>query len=98
PLYNEDFAYAYANLDRQAANDLLDQVGLGQRDSDGWRLLPDGRRAELIVETAGERLEESDALELVQEMWKDVGLKMIFRPLDRDILRNRAYAGESMMP
>ena len=31
-------------------------------------------------------------------MWKAVGLKMIFRPLDRDILRNKAFAGESMMP
>ena len=31
-------------------------------------------------------------------MWKDVGLKMIFRPLDRDILRSKAYTGESMMP
>jgi peptide/nickel transport system substrate-binding protein len=31
-------------------------------------------------------------------MWAEVGLKMIFRPLDRDILRNKAYAGESMMP
>lgn len=98
PLYNADYAEAYASLDRQAANNLLDEVGLERRDSEGWRLLPDGRRAEIIVETAGERLVVTDALELVQEMWKNVGLKMIFRPLDRDILRNKAYAGESMMP
>ena len=31
-------------------------------------------------------------------MWRDVGIKMIFRPLDRDILRSKAYSGESMMP
>lgn len=98
PLYDADRAAAYASLDRQQANSLLDEVGLDKRDSDGWRLLPDGRRAELIVETAGERQEETDALELIQEMWGEVGLKMIFRPLDRDILRNKAYAGESMMP
>lgn len=98
PFYNPDHASAYASVDRQAANALLDEVGLDKRDGDGWRLLPDGRRAEIIVETAGERSEETDALELVQEMWKEVGLKMIFRPLDRDILRNKAFAGESMMP
>ncbi len=98
PLYDKDRAAAYAALDRQAANALLDEVGLDKRDSDGWRLLPDGRRAEIIVETAGERQEETDTLELIQEMWKEVGLKMIFRPLDRDILRNKAFAGESMMP
>ncbi|MEM8753694.1 MAG: ABC transporter substrate-binding protein, partial [Pseudomonadota bacterium] len=98
PFFNADHSGAYAGLDRQAANSLLDQLGLDKRDSDGWRLLPDGRRAELIVETAGERQEETDALELIQEMWAEIGIKMIFRPLDRDILRNKAYAGESMMP
>lgn len=98
PFYDPDHAGAYAGLDRQAANSLLNQIGLDKRDSDGWRLLPDGRRAEIIVETAGERQEETDALELVQEMWAEIGIKMIFRPLDRDILRNKAFAGESMMP
>ena len=98
PFYNEDYARAYAGHDPQAARVLLDELGLDKRDGDGYRLLPDGRTAEIIVETAGERLEETDALELIQEMWKDVGLKMIFRPLDRDILRSKVYTGESMMP
>ncbi|MFN3261498.1 MAG: ABC transporter substrate-binding protein [Pikeienuella sp.] len=98
PFYDEEHAMAYAKLNRDEARALLDEVGLDKVDSEGWRLLPDGRRAEIVVETAGERQEEMDALELVQEMWKEVGLKMIFRPLDRDILRNKAFAGESMMP
>ena len=98
PFYNEDHAGAYAATDRQQANSLLDEVGLDKRDADGYRLLPDGRRAEIVVETAGERTEVTNALELVQAQWKEVGLKMIFRPLDRDILRNKAFAGESMMP
>lgn len=98
PFYDPDKSAAYAAVDRQAANSLLDAVGLDKRDSSGFRLLPDGRRAEIIVESAGERQEETDALELIQEMWREVGIKMIFRPLDRDILRNKAYAGQSMMP
>ena len=98
PFYDEEDATAYTKYNPDLSNQLLDEIGLDKRDDDGWRLLPDGRRAEIIVETAGERLEETDALELIQEMWAEVGLKMIFRPLDRDILRNKAYAGESMMP
>lgn len=99
PLHEPEHYKAHIEYDPALANRLLDEVGLDGRDAEGWRLLPDGRRAELIVETAGERLLESDALELVQEFWaEDLGLKMIFRPLDRDILRNKAYAGESMMP
>lgn len=98
PFYDEEAASAFTKYNPELASQLLDEVGLDKRDADGWRLLPNGERAEIIVETAGERLEETDALELIQEMWADVGLKMIFRPLDRDILRNKAYAGESMMP
>lgn len=98
PFYDEERAKAYATMDREKANALLDEVGLDARDDEGYRLLSDGRRATIIVESAGERTEVTDALELVQEMWRDVGIRMIFRPLDRDILRNRAYAGESMMP
>ena len=39
---------------RRQANALLDEMGLDKRDADGYRLLPDGRLAELIVESAGE--------------------------------------------
>ncbi|MEO0682645.1 MAG: ABC transporter substrate-binding protein, partial [Pseudomonadota bacterium] len=98
PFFDEDRAAAYAAHDPVAANQILDELGLTERDGDGTRLLPDGRRLEIVVETAGERPEESDALELVAESWREIGAKLIFRPLDRDILRNSAYGGDSMMP
>jgi len=98
PFFDEANAAAWAQFDPDQANRLLDEMGLDKRGGDGVRLLPDGRPVEIIIETAGERPEEADALELVAETWRDVGVKLIYRPLDRDILRNRAYAGQSMMP
>ena len=98
PFFTEERAQAYADYDVDRANAMLDALGLTEKDGDGARLLPDGRRLELVVETAGERTEESDALELVAESWRLIGAKLIFRPLDRDILRNSAYQGASMMP
>jgi peptide/nickel transport system substrate-binding protein len=98
PFYDEANTTAWAQFDPAEANRLLDEMGLDQRAGDGTRLLPDGRPVEIVVETAGERPEEADALELVAETWRDIGVKLIYRPLDRDILRNRAYAGQSMMP
>lgn len=98
PFYDPALSRAWAQHAPALADALLDELGLGARDGDGVRLLPDGRRLEIVVETAGERPEEADALELVAEMWADVGVKLVFRPLDRDILRNKAYAGEAMMP
>ena len=79
------------------ANRLLDEMGLTARNPAGLRLLPDGRPMEIVLDTAGERQEVADALELVAATWKELGLRLLVRPLDRDILRNRAYAGQSMM-
>lgn len=98
PFFDEEQATRWAAHDPERASAMLDALGLDKRDSRGIRLLPDGRKLELVVESAGERGAESDALELVAESWRDIGVKLIYRPLDRDILRNSAYQGASMMP
>ncbi len=98
PFFSEEHAAAFSRRDVEAANALLDEMGLTERDGRGIRKLPDGRPLEVIAETAGERQEEIDALELIAEMWREIGVRLVFRPLDRDILRNKVYAGESMMP
>ena len=67
-----------------------------ERQADGIRLLPDGRPMELVVETAGERQEVENALQIITDTWRDVGVKLVMRPLDRDILRNRVYTGVTM--
>ena len=97
PLWDEKNATAWTKYDPQTANALLDELGLTGRDKDGIRLLPDGRPAIIVIETAGERGEVEDTLEMVTASWKDLGLKLLVKPQDRDVLRNRAYAGETMM-
>ena len=98
PFFTEERANAYAAFDPERANAMLDALGLDRRDRRGVRLLPDGRPLEIVVETAGERQEETDALQLLTESWAEIGVRLIYRPLDRDILRNSAYQGDSMMP
>ncbi|WP_425079844.1 ABC transporter substrate-binding protein [Ruegeria denitrificans] len=96
PVYSEENAAAWAQYDIDQANALLDEAGLDQRDKNGIRLLPDGRPMELVIETAGERQEVENALQIVTDTWRDIGVKLVMRPLDRDILRNRVFAGNSM--
>lgn len=96
PFYNEENAAAWAQYDIDQANTLLDEAGLDQRDKNGVRLLPDGRPMELVIETAGERQEVENALQIVTDTWREIGVKLVMRPLDRDILRNRVFAGNSM--
>lgn len=96
PFYDEDNAQAWAQFDIDRANSMLDEAGLNQRDKNGIRLLPDGRPMELVIETAGERQEVENALQIVTDNWREVGVKLVMRPLDRDILRNRVFSGSTM--
>ncbi len=96
PFYSEENAKAWADFDVDQANALLDEAGLDQRDKNGIRLLPDGRPMELVIETAGERQEVENALQIVTDTWREIGVKLVMRPLDRDILRNRVFAGNTM--
>ncbi len=96
PLYDEALRQRWAGYDPEAANALLDEAGLARGD-DGLRLLPDGRPAELIVETAGESTEETDILHLVHDSWLKLGIKLHAKPLQRELLRNRIFSGQALM-
>ncbi|MCY4609030.1 MAG: ABC transporter substrate-binding protein [bacterium] len=95
PLYRAEFRDAWARFDLEEANRLLDDMGLVV--DDGVRLLPDGRPLEVIVETAGENPEETDILELIHDSWAAAGIKLYPKPLQREVLRNRIFAGKTVM-
>ncbi|QBF30678.1 ABC transporter substrate-binding protein [Thalassococcus sp. S3] len=96
PFFDTANLSAWALYDPDMANALLDEAGLAERGPDGIRLLPDGRPMEVVIETAGERQEVENALQIITDTWRDVGVKLVMRPLDRDILRNRVNAGVTM--
>ncbi|MBB3593226.1 peptide/nickel transport system substrate-binding protein [Rhizobium sp. BK529] len=97
PLFRQEYADAFVNFDPDTANKLLDELGLDKRARDGIRLLPDGRRCEITVETAGESNLDTDVLELVHDHWANIGLALFTRTSQRDVFRNRAMSGSIMM-
>ena len=97
PLYNPAHAAAWTGYDQPLANKLLDEAGFAKRDHDGIRLLPDGRRLEFTIETAGENTEETDVLELVGHDLLKVGIKIYARSTQRDVFRRRILAGQTVM-
>ncbi len=96
PLFRERYQTRWAQYDRKAADRLLDEMGL-KRALDGTRRLPDGRPLEIIAETAGETTEQTDILELIRETWREIGVKLFTKPSQREVLRNRVFAGEALM-
>lgn len=95
PLYKPEYEQAWAAYDPDRANALLDEIGL-ERGRYGWRHLPDGRRAELIIELAGGN-EESDVTQLVVEYWGKLGLRVFPRSMQLDNMRRRFLSGDTMM-
>ncbi len=96
-LFTQEYRTRWAQYDPALANALLDQIGLTKRRGDGIRLMPDGRPLEIIVETAGESMEEMDTLALVAETWREIGVGLYPKASDREVLQNRALAGSLVM-
>jgi peptide/nickel transport system substrate-binding protein len=97
PLYKPSYRSAWANHDVAEANRLLDEIGLTKRDEEGMRLLPDGRPMDLIIEDSGELPEETDALELIRDSSRQIGIRIFPRSLQLTVFRRRVFAGETVM-
>lgn len=97
PLFKLKYQQAWARFDLKAANKLLDEMGLTKRNSQGYRLLPDGREMEILVEITGESGEHGDVLSLVEDTWRKIGIRLFRKVYRREVLRRRVFAGETMM-
>lgn len=97
PLYKPEYSAAWSVHDPEQANRLLDEAGLVERDESGIRLLPDGRMANITIESAGEHTLETDVLELITDHFREVGIALFIRSSQRDIFRSRVMGGDVMM-
>jgi peptide/nickel transport system substrate-binding protein len=97
PLYNKEHARFYAQYDPRSANKLLDTIGLHNKNASGIRLFEDGTPVEILVQTAGESTEETDVLALVKDSWRKIGITMYIKPIQREVLRDRVFAGDAIM-
>ncbi|MEQ8441084.1 MAG: ABC transporter substrate-binding protein [Alphaproteobacteria bacterium] len=95
PLYRQEFQEAFTRFDPDAANALLDEMGL-ERSWTGERLRPDGEPLEIIVETGGST-EDADILELIKDSWWELGIQIFIKPLGQDSLRRRIFSGQTQM-
>ena len=97
PLFKPELAKDYTGYDVAKANALLDEAGLQRRDAEGIRLLPDGRRAEITVETSGINQLYTDIMELIGSDWAKLGIRTYVHPSHLDIFRQRIASGDTIM-
>lgn len=97
PLFRPEYQKKWTEFDLARANKLLDEIGLTRRNKDGLRLLSDGQPLEIVAETAGEDTIQIDALELISDSWSKLGVKLYNRPAQREVFRDRVFAGETQL-
>ena len=73
----EEWKRADADFDIDAGNRLLDEMGLTARDEDGYRLRPDGKPIEMLMDVPSSNLnsQQNDIGLIIQEGWEALGLK-----------------------
>ena len=97
PLYKPDYRSRWAHFDLKRANELLDEMGLTERDGRGIRIMPNGEPLEIIVETADAGTEQPDVLQLIADSWFQAGVKLHIKPTSHDVLLPRIYSGQTVM-
>lgn len=83
----------YAVYDPMRANQLLDEIGL-ERDAEGWRLRPDGKRLLIPFESPPWAPDFPRVGELVIDYWEVLGIKTTFKTLDGGLWGARRAANE----
>ena len=90
-------AHPYIRYDPQEASELLDEMGLDSRDTEGWRLRPDGKKLVLEIQYSSDYPKRGKILEVVKEYWEAVGVTANMKPIERSYYVMQAQAGELMV-
>lgn len=89
----------WGRFDVEEANRLLDEIGLTERDSEGYRLHPDGSgRLTLIMDAvSGAFLDYPSIGEMITQQWAEIGIHLNVNPVERSLWVERHQGNQHMM-
>ncbi|HEY6738984.1 MAG TPA: ABC transporter substrate-binding protein, partial [Actinopolymorphaceae bacterium] len=95
-FYDEEMGKQYTEFDLDEANRRLDAAGLTEKDSDGFRLRPDGKRLTIRIEVASPALHPFwvSGTELVARHWRKAGIDASVKNEDRSLFYERKAANQ----
>ncbi len=94
--YKEKYGTAWAQFDKDLANQLLDEMGLDKKDANGIRQKEDGTPLTYVIEQAGLRVGPltPKACELVAAFWRDIGIDASTKEVQENLLNERLNNGQ----
>jgi peptide/nickel transport system substrate-binding protein len=96
PYHGESELFqSYAQFDPDLANQLLDEIGLTERDGEGYRLGLDGEELLLVIAAnAAWPPDTPSVMEIVRGYWEEVGIRAIVQPEAGELWTARHNGGE----
>ena len=94
PYFKEEHARRWADHDPEQANQILDGIGLTQRDGEGFRLRLDGQPLTIVIEYAPVFGPWRDCVYMISDQWKEIGIRAIQKEEGRTLYTQRGNAGE----
>lgn len=96
PYHGESELFqSWAQFDPDAANALLDEMGLTQKDANGFRTGPNGEELLLVISaTTAWPAETAQVMELVKGYWEAIGIRATVTPEAGELWASRHQAGE----
>ncbi|WP_172294283.1 ABC transporter substrate-binding protein [Pseudoruegeria sp. HB172150] len=85
-FYNEELAKQYTEYDPDKANEMLDAMGLDQRNGDGIRLDKNGNPIRIQLYTPSDQVELNDIAQLIVGYWSDLGIDLDQRNVERSFV------------
>ncbi|MBN1641644.1 MAG: ABC transporter substrate-binding protein [Anaerolineae bacterium] len=93
-MWGEEALWEPFEYNPEKANQLLDELGLDQRDANGWRLLPSGAPLSITLEGFDQDRSIMDASELVMSKMQAVGINTALKGVTYDQWWDRIYTSE----
>lgn len=94
--YKESYGSAWAQFDTNLANQLLDEMGLKDKNAQGIRMRKDGQPLTYVIEQAGLRVGPltPKVCEMVAAFWRDVGIDASVKEVQEALLNSRLSNGQ----
>ncbi|MCG8427507.1 MAG: ABC transporter substrate-binding protein [Chromatiales bacterium] len=93
PFVTEGLKNQWIQFDQKQAKALLDKAGVVDKDGDGNRDLPSGKKFELTIHYATQGA-ATEVAEIVAANWTDVGVKTTIKEVTSDEYRNSQSAND----
>lgn len=95
PYYDEEWAKIYTEFDVELANSMLDELGMTEYDSNGYRKAADGNNFALVIDVPNYADEWIDIGEMIASHWREnVKVNVTANSIDPSLWNERCTAND----